>query len=47
MTPDHVIQLLSAALLMSEIMANVPWIKANSWFQLITGVLQGLLKKKP
>ena len=47
MTPDHVIQLLSAALLMSEIMASVPWIKANSWFQLITGVLQSLLKKKP
>jgi hypothetical protein len=45
-TSEQVIQLLGAALLISEILAQIPWIKANSIFQLVMGVLQGLLQKK-
>jgi hypothetical protein len=45
-TPEQVIQILGSALLISEFLAQIPWIKANSIFQLITGVLRSLLKKK-
>jgi hypothetical protein len=45
-TPEQVIQILGSTLLISELLAQIPWIKANSIFQLITGVLRSLLKKK-
>ena len=45
-TPEQMIQLLGSALLISEVLAQIPFIKANSIFQLVTGVLRGLLQKK-
>ena len=42
----HYVQILLALLAISEVLASVPSIKANSIFQLIVGILKSLVPSK-
>lgn len=44
-TTEQVMQIMATLFIVSEVLAQIPWIKANSIFQLCVNVLRILLKR--